>query len=311
MDSISALIEKTALTDSQRGFNQTIMYGRDSSMAAVLAAARRFPMMSDRQLVFVREAQDLGELGREDGRKAMEAYAKNPVPSTILVISWKNKPFDGRTTLAKTLDAQGALIECKKVADWKLGEWVTNYAKDIKLNLSTEAGHMLAEYIGNDLGRMAGEIDKLRINLKDSGTKVTPELVQQYIGISRDYNIFELQKALSARDVLKANQIVSHFAKDPKSNPLVMNIGVLFSYFSRLFLTRCQADQSELALARALKIAPFIARETAAAAKRFSPEQLMAIIGHLRIADLRSKGIEGGSASEEEIMRELIFRIMH
>ena len=311
MDVIMQLAEKNALAEQERGFNLTIMYGRDTNLASVINNARRFPMMAERQVVLVREAQELGELNREEGAKTLENYVKNPVPSTVLILAYKNKTLDGRKQLAKTIDSKAVLADCKKVPDYKLFDWVQGYARDSKMNLSPEAAHLLAEYIGNDLGRMVSEMEKLRINLPDPDAKVTPAVVQKFVGISRDYNIFELQKALVARDVLKANRIVNHFAADPKSNPLVVNVSVLFNFFSRLLLAHAAPDRSDAGLAKALKIAPFAAKEYSAALKKYSAEQLINIIGYIRTADLSSKGVDSGNATEEEILKELVFKIMH
>ncbi len=310
IDYISDFIEKNALDESAKSFNQVVVYGKDVNMAAILNNARRYPMMSDRQVVIVKEAQDIQDLGKEDGVKLLESYLKNPLPSTILVFCHKYKTVDGRKSIGKSLDKFAILVTTKTLYDNQLPDWIDSYVKEKGFTINDKAKQMLADNIGNNLSRMSNEIDKMLINIKEKG-QIDPGLVQKFIGISKDYNVFELQKALMVKDVLKANQIINHFGANPKGNPIIPVIALLFSFYSKILLIHASKDKSESALSRALGLKPFFVKEYLLAARNYPLQQVIRNIAHLRQADMQSKGISSASLSEAQILKELVFNLLH
>ncbi|SDL04629.1 DNA polymerase III, delta subunit [Catalinimonas alkaloidigena] len=310
IDQIADFIEAHALQEFEKGFNQVIIYGKDADMAKVLNNARRFPMMAERQVVLVKEAQEITDLNRDTGQQMLEAYVRNPLPSTILVFCHKHKTLDGRKKLAQVLDKQAVLVTTKKLYDNQVPQWIERYLQEKKRQAMPDAVQLIAESIGADLSRLSNEIDKLLINLREGAT-ITPDVVQQYIGISKDYNVFELQRALVYRDADKAYRIVHYFESDPKSHPIIPIIALLFTFFCKVLTVHAAADQSERGLAKALKINPFFVKEYLIAKRNYPPPRVAAAIHHLRTADLQSKGVEGGSITEGQILKELIFKILH
>src|SRR5690606_35899797 len=233
IDQITEAIEKNALQESEKGCNQVVMYGKDTDVSKIITNARRYPMMAERQVVIVKEAQEIVDLNREEGQRLLESYIKNPLPSTILVFAHKHKTLDGRKSLSKAFSTGAVMITTKKIYDNKVPEWVTNYVKNKGYTIDAKATQMLADFIGNNLSRISNEIDKIIINLKEK-TTIDAGIVQQFVGISKEYNTFELQKALAIRDIVKANRIVNYFEANPKSNPVIMIIRILYAYYAKL-----------------------------------------------------------------------------
>ncbi|MFN6943955.1 MAG: DNA polymerase III subunit delta [Cytophagaceae bacterium] len=310
IDLISDYIEDHCLDETEKGFNQTIVYGKDININTILQHARKFPMMSERQVVIIKEAQDISDLGKEAGDKQLEAYLQNPLPSTVLVFCHKYKTLDGRKPLVKKLKDQAVFIESKKLYDNKIPDWVTNYFSSQGHKVHPKVAALMADFIGNDLNRMSNEIDKLLINVK-ADQEITEELVEKYVGISKEYNVFELQKALGTKDLLKANRIVNYFEANPKNNPLIPVIAVLYSYFSKLFLVHTASDKSDGNLSKILQVNPFFVKDFTVAARNFPIGKLVNIIHYLRESDLQVKGVKGGSVTEGQILRELVFKILH
>jgi DNA polymerase III subunit delta len=310
IDAISDFIEKHALPEHEKGFNQMVFYGKDISVGNLLMQARRFPMMAERQVIIVKEAQDIPDLGKEESQKLLENYVLQPLPSTVLVLNHKYKTLDGRKSLARTLDAKAILVESKKLYDNKIPDWITEYIKDKGFGIHPKATQMLSEYIGNDLSRLSNEIDKLLINFREK-TEITPDAVQQFVGISKEYNVFELQKALIQRNIVKANQIILYFEANPKSNPLPVVVATLFAFFTKLLLAHDAKDKSETGLVKALSINPFFVKDYQLGMRTFPLIKVVHIIHYLRLADLQSKGVDAGQATEGEIMKELVFKILH
>lgn len=310
IDQISNYIEQNILSEAEKGFNQMVLYGKDAPMASILNQARRFPMMSERQVVIVKEAQDVPDLGKEEGKKMLESYVKNPLPSTILVFCHKYKTLDGRSALAKLLDKHAVMITTKKLYDNQLPDWIEQHVKTTGNTIDPKAAYMLAEYIGNDLARLSNEVQKLLLNFTEK-VKIDSALVQKYVGISKEYNTFELQKALAMRNVVKANQIVQYFEGNPKNNPAILVIAFLFSYYSKLLLLHHQQAHQEGEIAKVLGIHPFIAKEYVPALRNYPPQKVVENIGWLQQADLQSKGIIGGSITDGQILKELVFKLMH
>ncbi len=313
IDQIAAYIEENVLSESERGFNQMVMYGKDVDMSTILNNAKRYPMMSERQVVIVREAQDIPDLNNKGGQQQMEAYLKNPMPSTILIFCYKYKTFDGRKALGKLLDKHAILVESKKMYDNQLPDWIARYVKDKGYQIEDKAVQMLADYIGNNLERLTNEIEKVLINFRqgDEEGKITPAIIQKYIGISKEYNVFELQKALAVKDVLKANRILKYFEANQKANPIIPVIALLFTFYAKLLLAHQASDKLERGLAAVLRINPFFAREYKVAAVNYPLPKVIRNIQHLRTADQYAKGIDNQAGSEAQILKELVFKLMH
>lgn len=310
IDQILGYIEKNAIDESQRGFNQVVLYGKDVDTGTVISNARRFPMMGDRQVVIVKEAQELKDLTKAESVKLMEAYLQHPLPSTILVFGHKYKKVDGRSSLAKSFDKYAVLVTSDKMYDNKLPAWILGYVKEKGFSIHDKAVQMLADNIGNNLERLGNEIDKVLINFKDKG-EIDPATIQKHVGISKDFNVFELQKALAVRDILKVNQIVNYFSANPKSNPIIPIVASLFGYFTKLMLIHHSKDKSERHLASTIGVHEFVLKEYLMAARNYSLPKVIDNIHHIRQADLQSKGIDSGAMSEGEILKELTFKLMH
>ena len=315
IDVVADLIEKMALPEADRSFNQAVLYGKDVDVAAVLGQAKRFPMMAERTVVVVKEAQAIADLEQERSWPFLEAYLKNPLASTVLVLCYKHKTLDSRKKLGKLLagkDAPGAvLMTSKKLYDSQVPAWLTAHVRGLGQQITGQATALLAEYIGADLSRLANEIDKLVLNLKP-GQAIDETLVQQLVGISKDYNIFELQKALVQRDVLKANRILGYFAANPKANPLIPNRTRLFGFFSKLLVRHQAGPHPPDGVFKSLGIAnSFAQKEYQQALKAYPAARVVDLIHLIRRADAQSKGIESGSMDEGEILRELVWLILH
>lgn len=310
IDAIADHIEKKCIQDHERSFNQTVVYGKDTTLSAVMQYAKKFPMMADRQVVIVKEAQELTDLGKEQGEKLLSSYIQNPLASTVLVFCHKYKTLDGRKGLAKLLDKHAILVTTKKLYDNQLPEWVQKFFTEKNLKITPRAAQMLAENIGNDLSRIANESDKLLINVKDK-KEIDEGLIEKFVGISREYNVFELQKALVARDPLKAHRIVNYFDANPKNNPLIPTLAALFGFYCKILLVHGSDDKSDAALAKLLSVHPFFVKDYTQAARSYPLNKAINAVHQLHLADLKSKGVNANAVSEGEILKELVFRIMH
>ncbi len=306
IDVISNYIIDNVLTQTEKEFNLTVVYGMDVDIAAVINTAKRYPLMSERQVVVVKEAQ--GMRGMDD----LSYYLKKPQPSTILVICHKHGTIDRRKKLAAEIERVGVLFESKKLREAQLPAFINSYLNEKGVTADQKATSMIAGFVGNDLGRLAGELDKLVITLPEDRKTVTPVDVEKNIGISKDYNNFELRAALVEKDVLKANQIVKYFQENPKTNPIQMTLSLLFNFFSNLMLSYYAPEKSEQGVAAFLGLkSPWQAREYLVAMRRYSGVKTMEIIADIRIADAMSKGVGNLSLSDGDILRELIFKILH
>ena len=310
IDQIVDYIEENCMQEAERGFNQTILYGKDVTIAEVLTHARRFPMMAERQVVIVKEAKDIQDLNKEEGQKMLMQYLDKPVPSTVLVFGHKHKKVDGRRPLAKALKDKSVLVTTIPLRDYQLPEWINNYVKSKGYSINQNSVQMLAEYIGANLERLANEITKVIVNLGD-GKAINEDLIQKYVGISKEYNVFELQKAISNRDILKANKMVNYFAANSKANPIIPMVGALYSYYAKLLVLHGSKDQSDKTLSSAMGINPYFIKEYKIAARNYPVGKVMQNIAVLREADLRSKGVGSGSMWDGDIFKELVYRLMH
>ncbi len=306
---VNALLS-TVVDESFKDFNETVLYGRDTDVDEVLAAARRFPMMADRQLVLVKEAQDMRMWKRKDDMAKLEAYAADPVPSTVLVFAHPHKKVDSRLKAVKTMSRVGTLFLSEKVRDHKLPQWISGYAESQELKLDNRVAQLLAESLGNDLQKVANELTKLRI-LVPNGTQVTADHVEKHVGISKDYNVFELQRALGRKDIERANRIVHYFESNPKNAPLAMVVPVLHAYFARVLIYQTLQDRSEGAAAKAMRCSPYAVRDYAQAAGVYTPAKVERIFGYLRDADKKSKGRSNVTATDGRLLREAVFKILH
>jgi len=304
IDKISDFIADNVLTDAEKGFNQTILYGKDLEPHTIIANARRFPMMSNHQVIIVREAQNIKKI------EELEPYVKNPLPSTILVINYKYKTLDKRKTFPKLIDQKGVLFESKKIYDNQLPGWITAYLKNQNYSISPQAAAMIAEYLGADLSKVVNELDKLIISLP-VGSQISPDNIEKNIGISKEFNIFELQNALGARDMLRANRIINYFGANPSSNPMPMVISSLFSYFLKLLNYHFLEDKSQNNVASVLQVHPFFVKDYVSAAKNYSIKKLVEIVGIMREYDMKSKGFGNVSTSAADLQREMIYKILH
>lgn len=293
-----------------KDFNQSIFYGKDSEISDILDAARRFPMMADRQLVLVKEAQDLAAWRRKDDLARLEAYAENPVPTTVLVFAFKGKKADSRLKAVKLMSRNGVLFLSEKVKDWKLAEWMGNYVRDEGLQIDPQSATLLADHLGNDLKKVVNEINKLKI-LLPAGSTITPDNIEQHIGISKDFNVFELQNALASKDIGRANRIVNYFEANPKDHPVAMILPVLNGFFSKLFVYHGLRDKNPASAAREMKCAPFAVKQYAAAARHYNMAKTGRIFGYLREADRKSKGQQNATTTHGMLLREAVFKILH
>jgi len=310
IDKIADSIEANALSEAEKGFNQVIVYGKDAPMSTILTHARRFPMMAERQVVIVKEAQDIPDLNKEIGAKLLLDYLSKPVPSTVLVFCHKHKNLDKRKELGKKIDQLTVSVTGKKLYDNQLPEFVLEHADERKIVIEDQAVMALCEYVGNDLHRLANEIDKLAIAIGNQGAINAAQVMSQ-VGISKEYNIFELQKAIIHRDVLLANKIVNYFESNTRKNPIIPVVAYLFSFFSKLLAATQAPDKSDKGLVSALKISPFAAKDYALALRQYPGEKIVNTISFLKEADLKLKGVDAGSQDDGQIFRELVYRIMH
>ena len=328
IDLISDYIEKNVLDESEQEFNQTILYGKDSDMNTIISAAKRFPMMSEYQVVIVKEAQNLKELGKTTGGddedeevetkskkgasspNALVGYLQQPQTSTILVFCYKYKTIDKRSVVYKSLQKNHVFLETKKMYDNQIPEWITSFVQEKKFKIGPKASFLLAEFLGNDLSKITNEVEKLFINLKE-GEEITGDAVQNNIGISKEFNVFELQEALAKKDILKANRIINYFSANEKEHPAVMTLSLLYGYFSKILVYHFAPDKSKFAVAQTLGVNPFFVDGYVKAAQNYGTAKLKAIFGYLKEYDLKTKGVDNSGVNNGELMKELIFKILH
>ncbi len=313
IDVISDWIEQNVLTDGEKGFNQMVMYGKETNLTGVLSNAKRFPMMSDKQVVIVKEAQEMSDWDKDIEKyaplKQFEAYLVNPLPSTILVFAHKYKKLDARRSLSKKIDKHAVCIDSKKLYDNQLPDFISQYFVNKGFKIAPKAIALLAEHVGGNLSRLTNESDKIIINLKN-GDLVTEDHVHNFVGISKEYNVFELQKALGNKNALEAHRIVNYFAANPKTNPLILLIPQLFSYFSKIILVHVSKERDERNLAALLGVHPFFVKDYQAAARFYNLSKLEEIIHLLKLADINSKGVDALAMGDGQLMKELIYKIL-
>lgn len=305
IDILSDYIEDHALSEAEKGFNQSVFYGKDSDPITIAESSMRFPMMASRQVIIVKEAQSLNKID------TLASYAEKPLASTVLVLAYKYKKLDARTRLAKAIKKNGVIFTSAPVYENKIPNWIESFLAEKNFSISPQAAQILTAYLGSNLSKIANELNKLVIAVKDT-TKITAEHIEKNIGFSKDYNIYELQNALGEKNVLKANQIIQYFGANPTLNPIQRTISNLYFYFSKLFMLHFLNDKSDRNVASELRVHPFIARTYISAAKKYSPTKLYEIMGILREYDMKSKGFNtSGMLGPAELQKEMIYKILH
>lgn len=302
IDRITSYIQDHALAEAEKGFNQTVLYGKDTQEETIVAEAKRFPMMAERQVVIVKEAQHLRSLDK------LVPYLDQPQPSTILVLAYKKKAPDGRKAFGKKVKKQAVYFESKTLWEKDMLHWIERIFGDHGYKTDFKAVSLLFEYMGSDLGRIASEAQKLK-NIIPGGTALTPELIEEHIGISKDYNNFELIHAVAEMDLQKANKIIQYFAANPKDNPLVVTIATLFNFYRDLFMYHSLKDKSVNHVKDALKVNYYKALELQQAGNRIPLRSVSNSIAVLREYDLKGKGVKNDSVSQDQLLREMIYRL--
>lgn len=304
IDLISDYIEKNVLDEAEKGFNQTIMYGRDVEIGALISAAKQFPMMSNNTVIIVKEAQDLKKI------EELKSYVEQPLNSTLLVLCYRGKKLDKRKALYKSVQKNGIYFESNKLYENKIPEWIKSYLRAKDYIIGNKAAAMLTEFLGTNLSKIAGELDKLCILLPKS-SEITAEIVEENIGISKDYNNFELQNAVMSKDALKANRIIKYFESNQKNNPIVVTLSVLYNLFSKVLIYHGLKDKNPQTVAKSLGVNPYFVKDYQKAAQQFNLKSAVRALDVLREADLKSKGYNNPSTSHGDLLKEVIYKLCY
>lgn len=306
IDQITRHIEENALDEAERSFNQSVLYGSDVNTQEIISEAKRYPMMAERVVVIVKEAQHLRDLDK------LEAYAENPQPSTVLVFAYKHKTLDKRKKISKLLAKHHVLFESKKIYDNQVPAWVERLLKQQGYSANARALQMMAESLGTDIGRIHSEVKKLSL-IVPKGSIIDEQTIEANIGISKDYNNFELCNAINQKQFAKAIRIQKYFEANPKDNPLVVTIGIIYRNF-RILMLMAQAKSNrvpEAALAKEAGVSPWQAKDYLPALAHFDVRRIARIMGYLRETDMRSKGVNNASTSDADLLKELLFKIFY
>jgi DNA polymerase-3 subunit delta len=304
IDKISGFIEDSVLTEVEKSFNMSILYGKETNVDTITGIAKKFPMAASHNVVIIKEAQSLNKI------ENLQAYIDHPLDSTILVLNYKHKKIDKRKAFYKSVLKKGAFFESPRIYENQIPKWINEYLAEKQYKISPKAALMLVEFLGTSLEKISNELDKLMINIAAQET-ISDKHIEEYIGISKDYNLFELQNALGTKNILKANKIVDYFAANPKDAPLIRNVYMLFTYFSKILIYRQLKDKSNRNVASALGINPYFIKDYSTAARNYSTAKLIEIVGILREYDLKAKGVENIGTPEGELYKEMIFKILH
>lgn len=304
IDKISEFIEDNILSEEEKGFNQMVLYGRDVVIDEIVSNAKRFPMMAERQVVIVKEAQDLSR-----SIEKLVKYAENPQPTTVLVINYKYKKIDKRKSLYKALSKTGVVFESKKLYENQVADWIRRVLSPKDYTISPKAAQMLVEFLGTDLSKINNELEKLQL-IVPKGIQISPEIIEENIGISKDFNNFELRKAIGEKNVVKAHQIVNYFANNPKDNPMVVTVALLYNFFSQLLHYHGLSDKSPRSVASSLRINPYFVNEYTLAARNYPMKKVSQVISILREFDVKSKGVGANAIPQHDLLKEMIVRIL-
>lgn len=305
IDKLTEYIENNILTEEEKGFNQMVLYGKDVSIEDVVSNAKRYPMMADRQVVIVKEAQELSRTIEK-----LESYAENPQTTTVLVFAYKYKTLDKRKKVTKMLEKAGVVFESKKMYDNQVGDWIKRILSGKNYGIEPKAAAMLVEFLGTDLSKISNELDKLMIILP-KGSTITPKVIEDNIGISKDYNVFELRKAIGERDQLKAYKIADYFSQNPKDNPLVMTTGLVFGFFSQLLQYHGLKDKNPSNVAKLLRINPYFVKDYDIALRNYPMKKVSAIVATLRDIDVKSKGVGVTAIPQSDLLKEMLVKIFN
>lgn len=314
IDQVVAYMEENILSDSEKEFNQTVLYGKDVDVLTLISHAKRYPMMSNFQLVIVKEAQDIRNLLSKEGNEKRDPfleYLQKPTPTTLLVLAFKHKSIDKRTKLYKAITQRAVVLESKKLYDREVPGWVTQYFLSKGQRIHPKAAMIMAEYLGNDLSKVANEADKLMLSMKD-GEELSAVTVEEKIGISKDFNVFELYSAFATRNIYKANLIVRYFASNSKSHPIQLTLPSIFAFFHKVMSVHAagkNADKTKVAAE--IGVSPYFIQEYLQAAQTYPPAVCMRNIGFLHEYDLKSKGVNGERMTDEALLQELVYKLMH
>lgn len=305
IDKITSFVQDNILSEAEKSFDQTVLYGKDTDIVTIINIAKRFPMMSTHQVVIVKEAQNLKSIDE------LSYYLAQPQKSTILLFSYKYGKLNKNKKIFKELDKKAVVFESNKLYENMIPAWIKDYLSLKKIDIQPESSALLVEYLGDDLSKIAGELDKLIITLPENERTITKLHIERNIGISKDFNNFELHKALGQKNIFKANQIIQYFEKNPRNNPINVTISLLYYFFSRILLYHFEKDKSKQNIASVLKINPYFLKDYTTAARNYSIRKVVQIIALLREYDLRSKGVNNLSASEGDLLKELTYKILH
>lgn len=310
LDQLEEAIRQHAVAEQERDFNEEVLYGRDTNLQQIIGSAKQFPMMAPRRLVLVKEAQELREWQSKEKLEVLAKYAESPVPSTVLVLVHRNKMPDKRLSVVKKLASAGVVFHAQRIKDYKLPEWIEQFVSARNRRISPRIARLLSEYLGNDLKKVAGELNKLFISLPEGG-EVDDVMVESHIGISKEFNVFELTNALASKDIGRVTKIVTYMRANAKTHPVPMVLPILTNYFSRLLAFHNLPDQSQQSAARALKVHPYAVKEYTLAARNYSPAKLERIFGYLRTCDKKSKGIDNATTDAYDLLQETLFKTLH
>lgn len=305
IDKLSDFIEENVLSEEEKGFNQTVLYGRDVSIEDIIGTAKRYPMMSERQVVIVKEAQDLTKTIDK-----IESYAENPMPTTVLVFCYKYKTLDKRKKATKLIEKNGLVFESKKLYENQVGDWLKRVLAGKKLNIEPKASAMLVDFLGTDLSKIANELDKLAIILPE-GSTITPEIIEENIGFSKDFNVFELRKAIGEKNQLKSYQIAQYFAENPKEHPMVMTTSLVFGFFLQLLQYHGLKDKTPKNVASVLKVNPYFLKDYDVALRNYPMKKVSQIVATLRDTDVKSKGVGANALKENDLLKEMLVKIFN
>jgi DNA polymerase-3 subunit delta len=305
IDKLSDYIEDNILSEEEKGFNQTVLYGRDVSIEDVVSTAKRYPMMAERQVVIVKEAQDLSRTIDK-----LESYADNPMLSTVLVICYKYKTLDKRKKVTKALAKAGVVYESKKMYENQVGDWIKRVLAGKKYTIEPKASAMLVEFLGTDLSKINNELEKLQIILP-AGSTINPKHIEENIGFSKDFNVFELRKAIGERNQLKAYTIAENFANNPKENPMVVTTSLVFNFFVQLLKYHGLKDRNPKNVATVLGVNPFFLKEYDVALKNYPMKKVSHVVASLREIDVKSKGVGANAMSNSDLLREMLYNIFN
>ena len=303
IDAISDFIEASVLTEEEKGFNQMVLYGRDVSIEDIVSHAKRYPMMAEKQVIIVKEAQDLSRTIEN-----LVGYVENPQPTTVLVFCYKYKSLDKRKKLSKTIAKHGVIFESTKLYENQVPDWIRRVLAGRGYTITPKAAQMLVEFLGNDLGKVNNELEKLQLIIKP-GEQITPQLIEENIGISKDFNNFELQNAIGEKDIKKAFAIVQYFAHNPKNHPLVMTIALLYSFFSKLLKYHALTNKGDAV--RVLGVSPYFIKDYQLAARNYPMKKVSGIISSIRDIDMKSKGVGAANVSQGDLLKELLVKIFN